>query len=360
MNSVDEQRVIEGLQALTGGLVVTEQDITDAHSTLQDRLQPHKPRRARVVIAVAAIAAAIVAGFTLVNTLGSHDTAPPVVTTTDTPSLLLDPRAWDLTDQEFMAGVQPTRGDLVGLWHVRTSDDSWLVFFGSNGFTTTTNGGGLLNGKEGNQGTWQLQAGTLTTRITSGFCVTPTARPEDLVSSSRVVLMPDGSLHILTRPHDLGVHKKGGLCRGAAGDRMLIDRVAPGSSRFVDSFQPQDDAWFSPSRHNELSLPGVWVSADANWLLTVDLDLSYRAFRNGDPTTTPVDEGRLALSSDGLLRATCRGGGASAQVQLTSNQPIDGLVNQLLMLRGSYVDNTCGLAIGATLDWRKVSAYWHG
>ena len=43
MNQRDEQRVIEALQAFTGGLIVTENDMLIAGRNLKDNLEPPAP-----------------------------------------------------------------------------------------------------------------------------------------------------------------------------------------------------------------------------------------------------------------------------------------------------------------------------
>ena len=59
MNERDELRVIEALQALSGGLTVTEQDIINAGGELRDRLEPPSPRRRLPLLVAAAVACAI-------------------------------------------------------------------------------------------------------------------------------------------------------------------------------------------------------------------------------------------------------------------------------------------------------------
>jgi len=358
MNAVDEERVIRALHTLTTDLVVTERDVAVAHEKLRDRLQPVGPtRRTRVLVAAAVIAAAVGLGFTLGHLLGTDTHAElPAELPTTAPSPQLDVQAWDAPTGEFMAGRTPTTADLTGLWRTRVSDQSWLTLFGATGYTTTTNGGDL-HGTAGNSGTWRLDGDTLTVRLDQGFCE-PEFRHGRVVFTSRVVVMPDGSLHALVRPGDLGVHPKPAICRPAVGDRMIYDRVAPGPSRLVADLRPDSSGWASLDPARAAELRGVWVSADGSWLLTVGPALDYRAYRNGDPTRTPLDAGRLEIGPDGRLTATCRHGSMSADAQLTYSQPIDGLVDGLPMLRGEYAANSCPLALGETLDWRRVSDYW--
>ena len=72
MNQRDEQRVIEALQAFTGGLIVTENDMLIAGRSLKDNLEPPHPRRRLAIVAVAA-AAALVAGFVIFGVIDTGD-----------------------------------------------------------------------------------------------------------------------------------------------------------------------------------------------------------------------------------------------------------------------------------------------
>ena len=72
MNQRDEQRVIEALQAFTGGLTVTEDDMLIASRNLKDNLEPPRPRRRLAVVAVAAVAA-LVAGFVIFEAVNADD-----------------------------------------------------------------------------------------------------------------------------------------------------------------------------------------------------------------------------------------------------------------------------------------------
>jgi len=49
MTTREELRVVEALQALTGGLPVTEQDLLRATDRLKKSLEPRRPRRRKAI-----------------------------------------------------------------------------------------------------------------------------------------------------------------------------------------------------------------------------------------------------------------------------------------------------------------------
>ena len=130
MNQRDEQRVIEALQAFTGGLTVTENDMLIAGRNLKDNLEPPRPRRRLAMVAVAA--AALVAGFVVfqvINASDDADTVKPAQTQTPAEALTaaLEPDAYNLPVDESGASDSPdcrAAGRLLAVAPVRRRDSS--------------------------------------------------------------------------------------------------------------------------------------------------------------------------------------------------------------------------------------------
>jgi len=79
MNSAEEVRVIEALEACTGGLTVTEHDLLSATDRFRKNVEPRSPRR-RLALVVTAAVAALAAGVTAFVVADRNDAAPPVDT----------------------------------------------------------------------------------------------------------------------------------------------------------------------------------------------------------------------------------------------------------------------------------------
>ena len=129
MNQRDEQRVIEALQAFTGGLTVTENDMLIAGRNLKDHLEPPRPRRRLAMVAVAA--AALVAGFVVFEVINADDDSDAIKPAqTQTPAEVLtaalEPHAYGVPVDESGAGTPPTAEQLAGFWLLRPYSDITL------------------------------------------------------------------------------------------------------------------------------------------------------------------------------------------------------------------------------------------
>jgi len=90
MTTREELRVVEALQAFTGRLAVTEQDLLSASDRFKKNLEPRQPRRRIALVAIVA-AAAVVAGTVIFQAIDDEKSAPDITTETATPN-----DQWDL------------------------------------------------------------------------------------------------------------------------------------------------------------------------------------------------------------------------------------------------------------------------
>lgn len=218
MNERDEQRVIEALRELTGGLTVTEQDINTAEARLKDRLEPPSPRR-RLVVLAAAVAAVLAAGLVISQTIDLNDDAAPPAGTPPSPAdslrAALQADAYALPSADFTAGAHPTAQDLTGFWLLRAPYNSPMFVDGNGGWSAGTPTAPFMSG------TSTLAGDTWTRRLGDrGAC----AQDAGLVGFSqpwRAALAHDGSLRAELTIDDT-------TCTPAEG-REVWDRVGPGS-----------------------------------------------------------------------------------------------------------------------------------
>ena len=86
MSSIEE-RLIADIAAVTGGVVVTESDLRDAHESMHDRIESKRKqdRRRSLIGAAAAAVVAIAVGATVLQALDDDKAAPPTPTLTTSP-----------------------------------------------------------------------------------------------------------------------------------------------------------------------------------------------------------------------------------------------------------------------------------
>ncbi|HEX4699681.1 MAG TPA: hypothetical protein VH857_10030 [Actinomycetes bacterium] len=122
MSSIEE-RLVRNIEAVTGGVVVTDSDLRDARAAVDERIEVRKQRNRRrgVLVAAAAAVAVLVVGLVAFRALDADDlTAPPAH---PGPSSA-DPY------QDFLVGQTATADALRGVW--RLSNDALLRFSSPN------------------------------------------------------------------------------------------------------------------------------------------------------------------------------------------------------------------------------------
>ncbi len=310
-------------------------------------------RRARRTVAttavVAAVVVAILAGVAKLSLLDKREAQLAPTPQPSNSQQLLDPDAWSGPTARFLDGARPKASELVGLWRIRTSDDAWLMLLGADGYWTTTNGWNLFGGGAvGNRGTWSLTQGRITVDGQEGFLGNGFREVLD------VALMSDGSLHQVSRPAE-GRCGAGVSCAPSVEpQRYLLDRVAPGDSLLLETLLSTTSTTVLPLPSSYL--PGVWVTADGHWVLTINQDGRFRAFRDsGDPSDEPDDAGHMEVDPQGHLTMACQDGTVSAEVVLTRTAAVEGLLPPGIRMQSSSVDSQCPSGLGDTFEWIRVS-----
>jgi len=352
MTSFDEHATIERLRTLAGDATVTDQDVAEARARLRARLTRPPTRRPAVSVAAAVAAAlAVVALLVLITLPGARRTDEPGPGP-DPATQPLDPDALRLPEGRFLAGRTPTTGQLVGVWHLRSSDRERVLAFGGDGrllgghgeMTSATDAN--LLGSPADAGTFELRGDSLVVTVSRAGC------PDPWTVTSRVALMTDGSLHLLTT--DDTSTSADADCK--ADPRAVWDRVSPGPSVLLGVVRPGND-WVHHSAAWTLVEPGLYVTRDGGWVLQLDSDRTYRAYRGGDLTAAPADSGRI-LPEDagpGILTMTCRGGRIRSDVRLAHGDAVTGVSPSHQWLSGTVLRSGCtsGLGEGAW-EWMRL------
>ena len=342
MTDSDERRVIEALRAFTGGLTVTDQDITTAESRLKESFEPpHSPRRGLVILA-AAVAAVLVVGFFVSQAIDRHeDSAPPAANPSSPAEALeaaLQADAYDLDSEAFGAGALPTAGDMAGFWLLREPFSAPLLLDGNGDWRIGFSAGAAWHG------TSALDGDTWTRRHDDSTGCAEENGVSHFSHSWRTALAQDGSLRLqLTR----GIN----VCTPAE-DREVWDRVAPGSpvSDYLVAATKEAD-WHAAPR--TLRWLGLYVAPGTGHVLEVADDGTYRYYDSLSDVSRATDHGELGV--DGRqTEGSCAGGRFSGTAETTQLPGVPDYVGSYDAFRLDITMNTCESSIGNETVWVHV------
>ena len=360
MNSQQERRVIEALQALTGGLTVTDHDILEAGGRLQQALAEPPPHRRRLVaLAVAAVVllAATVTGVLL--TRGDQDAAPAKHPAPHTDAILG-------LDDPFLDGPPPTRHELVGLWQYRSDDSGaftliWLLkpngtyTFDPEGvdrtgeFVNKHHSATIDGGDE--QGAWNVGDGTLQLSAAGNGCTYTWAAA--LMSQDSV--MHDGSLHI-----KLASAQGGTECPNfGAGDAFTLKRVFPDRDPSLDALVPPPAREFGPAT-NDFDIIGVWFRSGDPGMLLFNPDHGFAYAADGDWDSGPDVLGTWELADGRLVLTTDESCAAGARLVVSAPRVGSGDTGEpghndtVAWLRGTPSGSDCGAGYGSSWTWQRL------
>jgi hypothetical protein len=335
MNEIEEQRVIEALRAITGGLTVTERDIIDAGARMQHNLKAPPPRRNRALLAVAAAAVLVVGIASFQALTGREESAPSPAGTpsaADTLKAALQADPYELPGSEFLAGARPTPADLSGRWLLRPPFDLALLVIEPDGDWAhlpfpTVSGTSTLDGRR-----WTRHLDG------NGPCTqdsTVTALPW------RAALAGDGSLRLQFT----------GTLNACtpADDREVWDRATPGSPVLAYLRETSDAVpWASPAAW---SWPGTYISPATGHVLEVAEDGLYAYYE--EASLSPADQGRLDTAlSPVTISGTCGNSQYTGSIEVGMTAAVEGYVASLETVR--FTDSTGECPLVAERTWVKV------
>ena len=342
MMQPDEQRVIDALQAFTGGLIVTDQDITLAESRLRENLEPPPPRR-RLVILAAAVVAVLVAGFFAAQAIGGREgSAPPAHTPSspaDTLKEALDAHAYNLGADAFTAGARPSAQDMAGFWMLR-EPYYFLMFVDGDGdwWMGSPRAAGAFGHSTLSGDTWTRQ------HDDRSECVTADGR--GFSQAWRTTLAADGSLHLI---------QTGGepTCT-PADDKEVWDRVTPGSPVADYLRATAEEADWQPAPRS-FRWQGVYVSPETGHVIEVADDASYRFYDTfTDAALVAADRGQLWLDDE--TTATCAGGTFTAtSVEVAQLAGVAGYIGSFDAVR-LHTSRSCESGFGSEEVWVNVAS----
>ena len=336
MNQRDEQRVIDALQAFTGGLTVTENDMLIAGRNLKDNLEPPRPRRRLAMVAVAA-AAALVAGFVIfevVNADNDPDAVKPAQTQTPAEVLIsaLESHAYSVPVDESGAGTPSTVEQLAGFWLLRPFRDVTLPML-------VTGNGSYSLGLDGITGASTLSGSTWVRQLGPHAGCPRT-------QSFTTAIAADGSLRAEVAPAD-------NTCTVTDGVEVW-DPVAPGSpvADYLRAMAGEAD-WRDTSV--PLGQHGVYVAPSTGHVLVVADNGRYRYY---DSLTAdklvPADQGELE-SDAGTVSGSCSGGNFSGRLETAPIPGVGGLLAGSTAIRITADTDSCASNVATEGVWVRVA-----
>ena len=339
MNEIEEQRVIEALRAITGGLTVTEHDIIDAGTRLQHNLKATPPRRNRALLAVAA-AVVLIVGIVAFQVVAGNDdgSQKPAPATPSSPAEkladALAANAYAPFVDDFTAGAPPTARDLSGVWMLRTPYQGSLVVNGGLDWSHESLRQESVASSTLNDGTW-------TRNLDGGFCSGEAISGLPWTAS----IADDGSLHLL-------LNRASATCT-PADNYEVWDRLAPGPSPVLDYVRETSGEIDWVAGTDELE--GLFINTETGHVLEVALNGRYWYH---DSVTgqefIPSDEGTLdSEAGAGTVAGTCDGGNFSTTFEVGATQAVPDLLPSSTVLRIGASGAACSPGIGTGGVWLK-------
>ena len=323
-----EERLARDIAEVTRGVVVTDSDLRDARTAIDDRLSSRRqadPRRTAVAAAAAAVLL-LVAGIAAYVTIGGDNkTAPPTA-----PGPSASPSV-DF-DAEFLTGSAPTTDLVEGVW--RLDNGGVLMRFTARGRVSWDLGGRLFESPR-IQGTYAIAGDTITVNVDGG----PAGCSGQQVAM-RASVPDQGALHLVfTEP-------PGGACGTYPDERWVMEQVLP-VSHSIASFQVTErKADWTPLTDRNL-LPGTWSAVGGGHLLELARNGIYHvAVGSGEQ----IDSGEWSLDGSRLtLTSTADSTGCQAGDRLVLGA-VQGSDSGTRAIRSTVRENTCGAAWAET-DW---------
>ena len=319
MSSI-EQRLARDIAAVTGGVVVTDSDLQEARTDIDERIDSRRRRdRLRTGAAVAAAAVVLVAaGVTTFLLVGDDDAttqpARPAPTVND-------------PDAGFLTGSAPTHQLVDGVW--RLNDGGVLVRFAPNGAVQFDEQGTLFS-RPSTSGTYLITRGVISMTIT---------HDKDPGCVGRSLLMR-ASLPAAGTMRFVGSDANFSECSPMPVGRGEWQQVLPTRSRQMAAFDNSNDPGWHPLS-GKAALAGVFLAQGGGHLLELDRDGSYYVASSAG---APVDRGQWSLHGSELTLTSSAGSTDCSKGDRLVLGALEEVNPGTTVFRGTVTQNTCGAA----------------
>lgn len=320
MSSVEE-RLVRDIEAVTGGVVVTQADLEQARDKVEDRIERSgRGRRRWTALAAAATAAAVVGAVTLALTTEPAGEADPAGSGPEN-----DPWA------SFLKGDAPTEEAVRGVW--RVDNGSTLVRFTGDEVALDTRG--QITAPE-IEGSYVLEGDQIVMDLEASAgpgCSGEAAFRASVVGPGEMRMVADDAVT------DGCVLEQSG--------RWVLEHVLPTSREMVDFGLPKSGGYGPLER---AVVPGFWLVVGGGTGLQLSPEGTYAAL---DDSGEVVEQGRWQLDGEELsLTADTTG----CRVVLSNAQHVNPGTD---MIRGELTEYRCEMPWvsgdgGDTMEWFQI------
>lgn len=331
--STIEERLSRDIDAVTGGIVVTESDLREAREVLDGRVEGRRHRNRRRGVVAAAAAAALVVGVTTWQGLRSDDARPMPAEPVPAPSELA------AVDEEFLTGDVPTPERLEGVWRLdNPSDSRTLVRFTADGGFALDDAGRLSEDPLV-RGTYETADGVISVEVDGGV-----AQCAGQSLSFRVAVNEGGGLNVV--PVDASPNSCGRPVR----HQWVLEQQLP-TPASVTLNAPLGASWDPPVSVE--ALPGDWYVAGGGYLLELREEGSYSILAGHGEE---VDRG--AWTVDGPVRTLTMTSSTDSQTCREGDQLVQGDLRArdmgTLVVRGTVERDDCAIGF-AKKAWFRLA-----
>lgn len=315
MSSIEE-RLARDIAAVAGGVVVTEADLREARSAVNERIASRRRRDRLRTVTVGAAAAAVLAavGTTAFLALDGDDETARLA---GPGAGLPDP------DADYLTGSAPTVELLVGVW--RVDNGVTVVKFDQDGTVRFDDHGTLFSDPV-----------TTGTYAVDGDLITVTTRDDDQTGCIGTTLalrasFPErGAMRFV--PSDTS-----GACAPLPPGRGVLEQVLPTSRSMAELVLSADLGWKPLS--DEAVLNGVWLAEGGGHVLEMDPGGAYYI---ADDSGEPIDSGQWSLLDADLMLTSSAGSAACGEGDRFVLGSVEWIDAGTSAIRGTVKENACG------------------
>ena len=277
MSSIEEQ-LARDIEAVTKGVIVTEPELLDARSALDERIDSKRGRDRKLTVAAVAAAAVVVAGVGAIAFQAVGEDGKVAEPANPSPSVS------DVYDYWF-TGALPTPQLIDGFW--REDNGGISMLFSKDG-TVQIDEQGSVYSNPGAWGTYEISGDTITMNLTGGD------KCEGTQFEMRASLPKDGDMRSMA---DYG---PGVGCTPLPSGQVTWQHVLPTSPEF-DTVFSEDTGW---KPLNDQALKGDWAAEGGGYVLEMTTHGDYYVL---DESAEPIDQGQWSLEGVDLVLTSSAG-----------------------------------------------------
>lgn len=324
MNTIEEQ-LTRDFEVVTGQMVVTDSELTQARTAIGERLQVSREgaRRRRLALGVVAAVVLPVCTVAVVRAVGEMKSAAAPV------SRPTDPTAEDL----FLAGGPPTTEALSGVW--RVDNGTMLVWFSGTDEVALDNRGRLFADPL-MKGTYAIEGDEVTVSVVSGSA--------DCIGKRfaiRVALPDDETARVVP------ARAPAGDCSSPMGMRESMERLLP-TSEGLQGIVAGKKHWEPVPAADDLH--AVWMAQGGGYLLELDPEGTYYVA----DATGRFDRGEWSVRGSRLTLASSAESTACSSGDELVWGDLQWRFRDMTTIRATARTNTCAAPWAAVEAWIEV------